>query len=65
MYPYLPGEGSKIIEPKGVSRPYSKLGNKQWYKAAFTGMEKIDVVEVVRAVEELDATEHEMSLKQM
>jgi heptosyltransferase-2 len=51
MYPYLPGEGSKIIEPKGVSRPYSKLGNKQWYKAAFTGMEKIDVAEVVEAVE--------------
>jgi heptosyltransferase-2 len=51
MYPYFPGEGSKIIEPKGVSRPYSKLGNKQWYKAAFTGMEKIDVAEVVEAVE--------------
>ena len=51
MYPYLPGEGSKIIEPKGVSRPYSKLGNKQWYKAAFTGMEKIEVAEVVEAVE--------------
>tara|TARA_R110002050_G_scaffold244268_1_gene380865 strand:+ start:22905 stop:23885 length:981 start_codon:yes stop_codon:yes gene_type:complete len=51
MYPYLPGEGSKIIEPEGVSRPYSKLGNKQWYKAAFKGMEKIDVAEVVEAVE--------------
>ena len=51
MYPYLPGEGSKIIEPKGVSRPYSKLGNKQWYKPAFKGMEKIDVEEVVEAVE--------------
>ena len=50
MYPYLPGKGSKIIEPKGVSRPYSKLGNKQWYKPAFKGMDKIDVVEVVKAV---------------
>ena len=50
MYPYLPGEGSKIIEPHGVSRPYSKLGNKQWYKPAFKGMEKIDVREVVEAV---------------
>ena len=50
MYPYLPGKGSKIIEPKGVARPYSKLGNKQWYKPAFTGMEKIDVNEVVDAV---------------
>jgi heptosyltransferase-2 len=52
MYPYLPGKGSKIIEPHGVSRPYSKLGNKQWYKPAFKGMEKIDVKEVVDAVVE-------------
>ena len=51
MYPYLPGAGSKIIEPNGVSRPYSKLGNKQWYKPAFSGMEKIDADEVVNAVE--------------
>lgn len=50
MSPYLPGPGSVIIEPKGVSRPYSKLGNKQWYKPAFTGMQKIDVAEVVRSV---------------
>lgn len=51
MYPYLPGEGSKIMEPQGVSRPYSKLGNKQWYKPAFKGMEKIDVNAVVLAVQ--------------
>lgn len=50
MYPYFPGEGSKIIEPHGVSRPYSKLGNKQWFKAPFRGMEKISVKEVVEAV---------------
>lgn len=50
MYPYLPGDGSKIIEPYGVARPYSKLGNKQWYKPAFKGMEKIDVTEVVNAL---------------
>lgn len=49
MYPYMPGEGSVMIEPHGVSRPYSKLGNKQWYKAAFKGMEKIEVEEVVEA----------------
>lgn len=52
MYPYLPGAGSKIIEPNGVSRPYSKLGNKQWYKPAFKGMEKIEAKEVVAAVEQ-------------
>lgn len=51
MYPYLPGEGSKIIEPKGVwDRPYSKLGNNKFYKPKFKGMEKIDVAEIVEAV---------------
>ncbi len=44
MYPYLPREGSEIFEPQGVkNRPYSKLGNKQWYKKEFTGMDQIDV----------------------
>jgi heptosyltransferase-2 len=51
MYPYMPGPGSTIIEPHGVSRPYSKLGNKQWFKGPFKGMEKIDVTEVIAAVE--------------
>ncbi|MGB0805916.1 MAG: glycosyltransferase family 9 protein [Salibacteraceae bacterium] len=50
MAPYMPGKGSKIIEPHGVSRPYSKLGNKQWFKGPFTGMDKINVAEVVEAV---------------
>ena len=46
----MPDKGSKIIEPLGVSRPYSKLGNKQWFKGPFKGMEKINVAEVVEAV---------------
>lgn len=51
MYPYLPGEGSAIIEPKGVwDRPYSKLGDNKWYKPDFKGMEKISIEEVVRAL---------------
>lgn len=51
MSPYLPGKGSVIIEPKGVwDRPYSKLGNNKFYKPNFKGMEKIDVDEVVKAV---------------
>ena len=51
MSPYLPGNGSVLIEPKGGSiRPYSKLGNHKWYKGRFTGMDFIDVDEVVNAV---------------
>jgi len=51
MYPYLPGEGSLMIEPKGVwDRPFSKLGDNKWYKPNFKGMEKISVEEVVRAL---------------
>ena len=51
MSPYLPGDGSRIIEPKGVwDRPYSKLGNNKFYKPKFKGMEKIDVAEIVAAV---------------
>ena len=51
MHPYLPGEGSQIIEPKGVwDRPYSKLGNNKFYKPKFKGMEKINTDEIVAAV---------------
>jgi len=51
MYPYLPGEGSQIIEPIGVwDRPYSKLGDRKWYKPPFRGMRKIDLDAVVTAV---------------
>ena len=51
MYPYFPGEGSKIIEPKGVKdRPFSKLGDNKWYKPNFKGMYAIDLDEVVEAV---------------
>lgn len=51
MSPYQPGEGSVIIEPRGVwDRPYSKLGNNKFYKPPFRGMQKIDIEEVVRAV---------------
>ena len=51
MSPYFPGEGSIIIEPKGGSfRPYSKLGNHRWYKGPYTGMDYIDIEEIVKAV---------------
>ncbi len=51
MYPYLPGEDSKMIEPKGGSRrPYSKLGDHKWYKGQFTGFDHLDTDDVVKAV---------------
>jgi ADP-heptose:LPS heptosyltransferase len=44
MYPYLPGEGSKIIEVKKLScRPCSKIGYARCPKGHFKCMELIDV----------------------
>ena len=43
MYPYLPGEGSKIIEVTGLScRPCSKLGYEKCPKKHFRCMNDID-----------------------
>lgn len=48
MYPYQPGEGSKIAEVKGLScRPCSKLGYRQCPKGHFKCMNDIDVKEIV------------------
>lgn len=44
MYPYLPGEGSKIIEVKNLScRPCSKIGYDSCPKGHFNCMKKIEV----------------------
>lgn len=44
MYPYMPGEGSKILEVKNLScRPCSKLGHKKCPKKHFKCMNEIDV----------------------
>lgn len=44
MYPYLPGEGSKIIEVKNLScRPCSKIGYDRCPKGHFNCMKKIEV----------------------
>ena len=49
MYPYLPGEGSKIVEVKGVpSRPCSKLGKGMCKD--FACMNMIDEWEIVVAL---------------
>lgn len=50
MYPFEPGEGSIMIEAHEGGRPYSKLGNKQWYKPPFKGLEKLDINEILAAV---------------
>lgn len=46
MYPYLPGEGSKIIEVKKLScRPCSKIGYAECPKGHFKCMNEIDLAE--------------------
>ncbi|TND05085.1 MAG: glycosyl transferase family protein [Bacteroidetes bacterium] len=46
MYPYLPGEGSRIIEVKNLScRPCSKIGYEKCPKGHFDCMRKIDETE--------------------
>ena len=46
MYPYMPGEGSKIIEVKNLScRPCSKIGFDKCPKGHFYCMNEIDVGE--------------------
>lgn len=50
MYPYLPGEGSKIHEVKNLScRPCSKLGYKTCPKKHFKCMNEIEVAKVFEA----------------
>lgn len=50
MYPYMPVQGSRWIEPNSGGRPYSKLGNTQWYKSPYKGMETIDIDQVINAI---------------
>jgi ADP-heptose:LPS heptosyltransferase len=50
MYPYQPGEGSKILEVKDLKcRPCSKLGYSKCPKRHFKCMNEIDVSEIVRS----------------
>lgn len=52
MYPYLPGEKSKMIQPEGASqRPYSKLGNKKWYAKAYDGWKHLNIEKIIEAIE--------------
>lgn len=55
MYPYRPGEGSEIIEPKNKEkRPCSKLGNRCKYPE--NCIESISNEEVLEAILTLDST---------
>lgn len=51
MYPYLPGEGSKIIQVDGLKcRPCSKIGHDKCPKKHFKCMMDIDVDEIISAL---------------
>lgn len=51
MYPYLPADGSRIIEVKGLScRPCSKIGYPKCPRGHFKCMNLIDEEQVIRAV---------------
>jgi ADP-heptose:LPS heptosyltransferase len=56
MYPYQPGPGSRMLEPsRECDRPYSKLGNKVFYKPAYNcwkGLEPEVVAAAVLAAQE-------------
>ncbi|MBN3035496.1 MAG: glycosyltransferase family 9 protein [Bacteroidales bacterium] len=52
MFPYLPGEGSRIMEVKGLPcRPCSKIGFDKCPKGHFNCMEMISGDEIVKEVE--------------
>jgi len=52
MYPYMPGEKSKIFEIKNLKcRPCSKLGFKNCPKKHFKCMNDININEVVEYIE--------------
>ncbi|MDZ7881334.1 MAG: glycosyltransferase family 9 protein [Saprospiraceae bacterium] len=51
MTPYLPTEGSRIVEVKEVScRPCSKIGHNQCPKGHFNCMQQIDIEAVVSSI---------------
>jgi ADP-heptose:LPS heptosyltransferase len=51
MPPYLPGPGSKTLEPsRECDRPYSKLGNKVFYKPAYNCWKGLEPEVVAAAV---------------
>ena len=47
MYPYLPGEGSQILEAQSQQRPYSKHGDKALFRSPYvcwTGLEPEKII---------------------
>ena len=49
MYPYLPGEGSKILEVEHFMRPSSKLGTRRGIYKIWNFMEMIPTKDIVKA----------------
>ena len=52
MYPYLPGEGSQILEVKHFMRPSSKLGSRKGIYRLWNFMDMIPTDKIVSAIQE-------------
>jgi heptosyltransferase-2 len=53
MYPYMPGPHSKCLQPEDYAGlPYSKLGDRKWYKGPFKGWDYLDEERIIRAIKD-------------
>jgi multimeric flavodoxin WrbA len=61
MYPYLSGEGSEMIEVKGLNcRPCTKIGFNKCPKKHFKCMNNIDEERIVEICEEAFVLNHKI-----
>ena len=51
MYPYMPGEGSAILEVKHIMRPSSKLGTRKGIYRIWNFMDMIPTAEIIAALQ--------------
>lgn len=51
MYPYMPGEGSQILEAESPQRPYSKHGGKALFKSPYTCWSGLEPEKIILAAQ--------------